>query len=166
MPQGMDHRGTPVIPRRQAHIPENLWDIVSRSGEASCPPDFSHGFPSRRIAEIKEIKPKGSATVRKKATQDERTAERGSHRADVRGRRKRHCSMKVIAPPVRQHSLGKPSELRRNGESVRGATVQRRLPTQEKRIPDVEGRLDFIRSSDRAVQSARRSDFKCDCILQ
>jgi hypothetical protein len=46
--------------------------------------------------------------------------------------------MKVIAPPVRQHSLGKPSELRRSGESVRGAIVQRRLPTQEKRIPDVE----------------------------
>jgi hypothetical protein len=60
--------------------------------------------------------------------------------------------MKVIAPPVRQHSLGKPNELRRNGESVRGAIAQRRLPTpeqetrnkkQEKSIPDVEGRLDL-----------------------
>ena len=67
--------------------------------------------------------------------------------------------MKVIAPPVRQHSLGKPNELRQSGESVRGAIVQPRLPTQEKRIPDVEGRLDFIRSPDRAVQRARRSDF-------
>jgi hypothetical protein len=54
-----------------------------------------------------------------------------NHRADVRRRRKRHCSMKVIAPPVRQHSLGKPNELRRNGESVRGAIAQRRLPTPE-----------------------------------
>lgn len=68
--------------------------------------------------------------------------------------------MKVIAPPVRQHSLGKPNGLRQSRESVRGAIVQRRLPTQEKRIPDVEGRLGFIRSPDRAVQRARRSDFK------
>jgi hypothetical protein len=55
--------------------------------------------------------------------------------------------MKVIAPPVRQHSPGKPSELRRNGESVRGAIAQRRLPTQEKNIPEVEGRLDLISST-------------------
>jgi len=118
------------------------------------------GLSKARRAGVKLPAPKGSPQFGKKRLKMNEPLNAGAnHRADVRGRRKRDCSMKVIAPPVRQHSLGKPNELRQSGESVRGAIVQRRLPTEEKRIPDMEGRLDFIRSPDRAVQRARRSDF-------
>lgn len=47
----------PPSTRVERHTFRRIYGILCRALEASCPPDFSHGFPSRRIAEIKEIKP-------------------------------------------------------------------------------------------------------------